>query len=268
MRRLAAIAILFMGIPAFAGSYDDFARGIDANNRGRPEAALVHFTHAIEARDLAGSYQPGAYLGRARAYLSTGRCKEAANDLSDAIRLKPDYIDAFSLRADARHCLGDDAAALKDADAAIRLKPAAGYFFMRARLYWLSGQYADAHEDAMRAAASDPANGYFVLWAAMTALRTGHFNAPVFDRLAAASETGWPRPLIDLYAGRTGPADVRRAAGGDTALTCEADFYIGQWQAARGERQKARDLFQRAANECPHSFIAKDGARHELERTS
>ena len=51
-------------------------------------------------------------------------------------------------------------------------------------------------------------------------------------------------------------------------MRCEADFYIGQWYAARGEHAEARGLFERAAAQCPHDFIAFDAARRELARTS
>jgi tetratricopeptide (TPR) repeat protein len=268
MRRRAAIAILLFCVPACAGSYSEFARGIDANNRGEADSALAHFSQAIAGRDLNRSYLPGAYLGRARAELSRSRCAEAVSDLSEAIRLKPDFVDAYALRADANHCLNRDQAALKDADAAIRLKPAAGYYFTRTRLYWAHGEYVKAHGDAMRAAAGDPGNGYIVLWAAMTALRIGRFDPARFDKLAAGSASDWPRPLIDLYAGRIAPAEVRRAADGNAERGCEADFYIGAWHAARGEKAVARSLYERAVAGCPRDFIAFDGARRELKQTS
>lgn len=171
MRRLWAIVFLCFGSAAMAGSYDAFSRGIDATNRGDSDTAITAFTVAISAGDLAPSYLPSAYLGRARALLVRNRCAPALSDLNEAIRLRPAFVDAYSLRAGANHCLKRDSAALADADTAIHLKPAAGYFFVRSRIYWDLGRFNEARADAERAAASDPANGYFARWAMTTAER-------------------------------------------------------------------------------------------------
>jgi lipoprotein NlpI len=265
MRRLYAIAVLLLCGPAFASSYDDFSRGIDANNHGDAEAAIGYFSRSIVGGDLAPSYLPSAHLGRARAYLRDRRCNFAYADLTDAIRLRPDFVDAYSLRAEANQCLERDDAALADANAAIRLRPAAGYYFTRSRLLWNRGNFSDARADADRAAAGDPRNAYFVLWTAVTALRTGGLEPARFNALAASSGGGWPRPLIELFAGRASPQDAWRAAI-NSDQKCEANFYIGQWQLARGDRFSARALFQTAAAQCPRDYIAFDAAQRELRR--
>jgi rhomboid protease GluP len=130
---------------------------------------------------------------------------------------------------------------------------------------WNQGSFADARADADRAATGDPGNSYFVLWTAVTALRTGGLELVRFNELAASSGGGWPRPLIELFAGRATPQDVWRAAS-DGDQKCEADFYIGQWQLARGDRTAARALFQTATAQCPRDYIAFDAAQRELKR--
>ncbi len=265
MWRLVAIAALFCFCPALASTYDDFARGIDATNHGNANAAIVYFTYAIDDGGLAPSYLPSAHVGRARAYLRNRDCKLAYADLTDAIRLRPDLVDAYSLRAEANHCLHRDDAALADATAAIRIRPAAGYFFMRSRLLWNFGDFSAARADANRAVVSDPRNAYFILWSAVTALHTGGIDAAHFESLATSVGKNWPRPLIALFAGQIKPQEVWRLAanGGEE---CEADFYIGQWRLARGERAKAKNLFKTAVAQCPHDYVAFDAARHELKR--
>lgn len=265
MRRLFAITFVVLICPALASTYDDFARGIDANNHGDADAAITYFTRSIDGGDLAASYLPSAHLGRARAYLHNRRCNLAYADLTDAIALRSDFVDAYSLRAEANHCLDRDDAALADATAAIRIRPAAGYFFTRARLLWNRGDFSAAHADADRAASSDPGNAYFVLWSAVTALRTGGADPVRLEDLAGSSGNGWPRPLIDLFAGQINPQDVRHAAA-NPAQKCEADFYVGQWLLARGDRGTAKGLFQTAVAQCPRDYIAFDAAQRELKR--
>ena len=259
MRRLA-LALVLIATPALATSYDDFSRGIDANNRGDADGAIQAFTLSIAGGDLAPSYLPSAHFGRARALLHERRCDMAYADLSDAIRLRPDFVDAYSLRADVDACLDHDDAALADATAAIRLKPAAGYYFTRARLLWDMGRVDAARADVEAASAGDPGNAYFLLWQAMIALRTGD-AAPPQD----APATGWPAPLIDLFAGRASPPDVMRATTNPNEK-CEADFYVGEWRLARGDTGGGRKLIAAAAAECPRDYIAFDAARRELRR--
>lgn len=265
MRRLYAIAVLLLCGPAFASSYDDFSRGLDANNHGDSEAAIAYFSRSIDGGDLAPSYVPSAHLGRARAYLHNRRCNFAYADLTEAIGLRPDFVDAYSLRAEANQCLEHDDDALADATAAIKLRPAAGYFFTRSRLQWNRGSFSDARADADRAVAGDPRNAYFILWTAVTALRSGGIDAARFNTLAANGGGEWPRPLIELFAGRASPQDVWRAAT-NPDQKCEADFYVGQWQLARGDRTSARVLFQTATAQCPRDYIAFDAAQRELKR--
>lgn len=262
--RSLILAILVCTAPAFAGAYDDFGRGIDANNRGNPSAAERYFTAALLQGDLAPAYRPMAHLGRARAFLHDRHCHEAEDDLSDALKLKPDYVDAYNLRAETNHCLEHENAALADATAAIRLKPAAGYFYTRSRLYWHRSDFEDAHEDAIRALIADPGNSYFVLWNAVTGMRTGQ---PVRAELEAAEDTGgWPFPIIRLFLGKVSAEDVIRAADDRSDKLCEADFYIGQWRLAQGRDDEARTLFVRAQNECPRDFVAFEAATSELKR--
>ena len=265
MRRLIAIALLSICAPAFASTYDDFSRGIDANNHGDSDAAITFFTRSIAGGDLAPSYLPSAHLGRARALLHNRNCTVAFADLSDAITLRPDFVDAYSLRAEADQCLERDDAALADATAAIRLRPAAGYYFTRARLLWGKGDFEQARADASLAVAGDPGNAYFLLWQAVTAQRAGAHDPGRFAQQTGPL-AGWPKPLLDLYAGHASPQDVWRAASRNPNLKCEADFYVGEWQLARGDVLTAKKLFQTAAAECPREYIASDAARRELNR--
>lgn len=265
MRHILAIAAIFFIGPAFASTYEDFSRGIDANNRGDADAAIQFFTRSIDGGGLAPSYLPSAHFGRARALLHNGRCTFAYADLTDAIKMRPDFVDAYSLRAEANQCLERDDAALTDATAAIHLRPAAGYYFTRAHLLWNAGNFHEAQADLDLAIARDPGNGYILLWHALTAQRVGTHDQTWFVRQGAGI-SGWPGPLLDLYAGRASPDDVQRIASRNPNQKCEADFYIGEWQLSRGNAAGATGLLRAAEAECPHDYIAFDAARRELRR--
>ena len=64
---------------------------------------------------------------------------------------------------------------------------------------------------------------------------------------------------------------MRKAALSADPLTergqrCEADFYIAEWRLLGQDKEAARQLFERAAGECPHSFIEYEMAPVELKR--
>ncbi|GAA0583276.1 hypothetical protein [Rhizomicrobium electricum] len=264
MGRLAIIGFVAFAAAAHAGGYDDFSAGIDANNRGAAGVAAMHFTRAITAGDLPASYLPAAYVGRARAALRQEQCAEAVRDLDAAIVRKHDFADAYSLRAEAHVCLGQDGAAFADADAAVRLRPAAGYLFTRSRLNWNRGAFAEAHADAETAATRDPGNAYFRLWSAVTA--TALARPKSIDGAGTATIGDWPGPLLDLFGGRIAPEAVWQAAANDKGRACEAAFYIGAWNQAQGRPQLAKNLYARAAANCPRNYVAFDAARRALKR--
>ena len=277
MRKNKILAVIFVlavaSIPALAGGYDSFSRGVDANNIGEDDVAIASFSDAISAGDLAPSYLPSALAGRARAYLQKERCVPAAADLDQAIALKPDYVDAYVLRANARACLSGPAAALKDITAAINLRPAAPFYFQRARLLWGVGDFPHAATDAAQATAIDPRNPYILLWTGIVEDRMGRLDRDKLSRGAASfNAQEWPTPLLGLYSGAATPDDVYRAValGNSTKAMnerrCEADFYVGEWQLTRRNAAAAAELFKTAIRECPHDFIAFEGARQELTR--
>jgi len=276
-RILAAAALFAVGAnSALAAGYDDFSRGVNANNRGDADSAISAFSAALAAGDLAPGYVPNAHFGRARAYLQKNKCADALSDLDETIRLKADNVDAYVMRGAANDCLNKPDAALADFNAAIGLRPSAVLYESLARVQWNYGLFPQAAgnftQAAKLAAKNNPHGPYTLLWYGMSADRVG-----TLDRTAFAADVSkldvddWPRPILDFYSGKTAVDKVyREAARGDaqTAINqrCEADFYIGEWQLARKNEAAAKPLLQQAVNECPHNFFEYFAAQVELKR--
>ena len=278
MRRGLAVALLIAACTgtAFSAAYDDFSRGISANNIGNSELAISSFTAALTAGDLAPAYVPNAYVGRARGYLRTNKCAEALSDLDQVIALKADTADTYLLRAGTNACLGKSDAAQADFDVVIRLRPVAANYEAYARFLWdgaLFPKAAENYAQAVKLASNDsPHKPYLVLWYAMSADRAGTLDqATLTDAESRLDGSDWPAPLLDLYRGKmTADKAALKAASRDVEIAgnqkCEADFYIGEWQLARKSEDAGKVLLQQAVSECPHNFFEYFAAQVELKR--
>ena len=96
-----------------------FYRGNDKYESGDYKGAIADYTQAIR---LKPDYVE-AYCNRGAAKDNLGQHLAAIADYDTAIRLKPDYVKAYYNRGDAKDDLGQHLAAIADYDAAIRLKP-------------------------------------------------------------------------------------------------------------------------------------------------
>jgi lipoprotein NlpI len=276
--RAFAVTLLFsIGAgSALAAGYDDFSRGVNANNRGDADTAIPAFTAALAAGDLAPGYIPNAHFGRARAYLQKDKCADALADLDEVIKLKVDNVDAYLLRGAANACMNKRDAALADFNAAIGLHPSAALYEAVARNQWNYGyfpQAAEGYAQAAKLAAKDsPHRPFTLLWYAMSADRAGTLDQVKFAAdVSKLDVDDWPAPLLDLYRGKMSVDKVYHEAASRDAQTatnqkCEADFYIGEWQLARKDDASAKRLLQQAVSECPHNFIEYFAAQLELKR--
>jgi serine/threonine protein kinase/tetratricopeptide (TPR) repeat protein len=124
-------------------------------NQARSEAdadqndkAVADYTDAIR---LKPDYAE-AYNGRGQAYFKLKQFDKAISDYSDAIRIKPDFAEAYSNRAFAYTRLGQFDKALADCNEAIRIKPDfAEAYKNRANPHNSLQQYEDALNDCNEA---------------------------------------------------------------------------------------------------------------------
>jgi lipoprotein NlpI len=268
--------LLALGVgPAVAAAYDDYADGLSALFLGDADRAVASFTTALKAGDLNANLVPVAYFNRARAYLDKGSCAAAAADLTSAIKLRPDYLDAYERRVAANRCVGDLASADSDCVKLITLKPDTSNYFTCGQVLWQEGNYSGAADDLAKSLALHPAEAhapYVVLWLAIARLRGGAFDAEAMARdISSVDVDGWPAPIFDLYLGKTQPEDVRHAAEtGDVSAVngrrCQTNFYTAEWWLARHNSDAAKPLLVDARANCPHEFMEYFAASAELMR--
>jgi lipoprotein NlpI len=262
-----ALAGAFAGA-AQASGYDDYMRGVEAMRVSASDLAIEAFTQALGDGDLAAAYVPVAHFDRAALYLGKGQCATALADLDEALKLKPDYLDAYRMRAGALQCLDRRDDAIADLTAALAQSKDPEIYRQRGRLHWDDGQFAAAADDFAAAAALDRKAAYAVLWYAISAARAGSLDQAKLADMAGALGDDWPYALLDYFRGKATADDVYKQAAGDAAggRKCEADFYIAEWQLTHDAAASAKDLLQQAQKECPKNFVEYGAAQIELRR--
>ncbi len=82
---------------------------------------------------------------------------------------------------------------------------------------------------------------------------------------------GWPLPVADLVLGAVTPEGTLKAASiGDARAvaiqTCEADFYVGLWHEAHGDKPGAVRLLSSLPENCPANVFEGSAVVAELKR--
>ncbi len=148
-------ALWTAGSPAYADDVDDCSAG-------NAQEIISGCTHLIETGQIDGIPITSrnlafAYSNRGQAYHENGHYNRALRDLTEAIRLDPDYHVAHTARGNAYARSGEYELAIGDHSEAIRLAPQNGTaYFNRGLVHFLYESFADAVLDFKRAVVLEP----------------------------------------------------------------------------------------------------------------
>lgn len=235
------------------------------------------------ARDgaaLAARYpeDPRALMFRAEADVLARHPDEAARDVERALaaaeRLNPSGTAAFGYAAHVQ--LGGRFMQAGDLDGAIAQYTAAlkyrtddvVAFRQRGIAEFYDGRAEAALTDLDAAVRLTPIDPYAALWDHIVAVRDWRSDRRSVLQVALDGPR-WPAPVLKFFLDAI-DADALGAAAADPDATvagehlCEADFYRGERRAMTGDGAGARPTLQKAAAECPHSFIESLAALSEL----
>jgi tetratricopeptide (TPR) repeat protein len=251
-------------------------RYVDAyNSRGNSYYEKKDYDRAIADYDQAIALNPSfafAYNNRGNAYYEKGDYERAIANYDQVIRLNPNYADAYVKRTVAV-IKGNVVRAMAEHDEAIRQQPGNAYlYFFRGFIRLYADSAGAAIDDLAAAVRLAPSLHYAAIWLYVARTRAGQDAvAELADHAGKLDRTTWPWPVVALFLGSSNPDDVRLAARSadnpDTRRNqiCDADFYIGVHQQAKGARGDAQRSWQSVAEGC--SNIAPGYlARLELER--
>ena len=210
---------------------------------------------------------PILLAARAQVDLDARDVDKARADIAAAQSASPNEPSVWRVKAAVMLYLIDLDGALEALNASLEIKPDdPGALFTRGRVWFYKGEMTKAASDFERSAAGQPTFLYPDIWRFLARARMRDDGR--VELAATASKTDeakWPRPVAKLLLGQLTAAQTRAAAANDDQR-CEADFYAGSLEIARGDAPTGRALLQKAADECPPEFIEWEGARAELVR--
>jgi PQQ-dependent catabolism-associated CXXCW motif protein len=231
---------------------------------------------AIQDYDSAIAIDPkygDAYKNRGACYAEKEDYEKAISDLTQAIALNPGNIDLLIERGvmylrkrDYHHAIQETTEALS------RQATNVSALWVRARAKLYSDAADQAVNDLQKALKVQPNTPVFTMWLHLARLRSGQDDAEELTANAKELDrTRWPWPIIGLFLGTGTPEAVMSTvesadASVRQARACQAAFFVGIHQAAKGLKDAARDLFQAAVKNCLRTAAEFPAAKEELSR--
>lgn len=250
-----------------------YYRGLAWYAKGDLDRAIADYGDAIRIHPK----NARTYYNRGNAWMAKGDNDRAIADYSESLRINPRNAAANEHRASAWLAKGEFDRAGADYNEAIRLSPRNAQALQnRGRLHFHRGDFAaaaTAFEETLRV---DPRSAYawILRYLAQGRERGDAFaRKSLIDGAPAVDPKAWPAPLLELFAGRSTPEAVFRAAEHPDGKTrrgqlCEAAFYLGEHALIVNQPAQARSLLETAARDCPTDFYEFADAALELKRLS
>ena len=231
--------------------------------QGKLDDALKYYDMGLEAMPDVLDF----HVLRSQAYRLQGQYEKASDEAELAIGRNRRYAEAYLARAQVEDDSGSTEAAMADFDRAHDMDSSdLKISLYRGIAQWMRGRYVDAAESFRGGT-----EAYMLIWRFLANAKLAGNGAKSSEDAKKFSETVWPAPIVQMIAGTVQPGAVLAVATNSVgydriAKTCEADFYVGEWQVLHGQTAAGKALMDHAANECPLGFAERSGARVEMGR--
>jgi len=235
------------------------------------QALLPEAIADILAVPMDGPYDYDGRVSRGMLLDNAGAYREAQREFIEAIRLKPREADAYASRGISYFAAGNFEDAVENFDMAIDLEPLnSNAYYGRGRANFYLGRNGAAIKDIKKSLSLDPSYMYPALWLYIVHTKAGHPSQQILHDHAKNFVEAWPRPIVDFFTGKIDQEALFNAAADITPATekeqrCEAYYYLGAAQFARGEQQ-SKVALEKAADICPRSFVEYSAALHNLSQ--
>ena len=232
------------------------ARGNAYLGERKPEAALADYEQVLKLKPETVQ----ALSLKAEALSMMGRHKQAVDAFSKVLEKQPKDTEALSGRAIASMARGKVDAANADWRQQLKLLPARQPA-ARACVALRLADYAQALPELEQAVARQPGDPYWTLYRHIARRRLGQPE----EGTSASTGEAWPAPLIALLEGRS-PADGILTHATTPGRRSEALFLLAAVAAGKGDAPEAQAYWKEIVSIGIVDLIEYAAARNELAR--
>lgn len=239
------------------------------------EVVLTRLNDIIQRADVSDEQRAELYYERGLKYDSVGLRYMARVDFNQALRLKPNFADAYNFLGIHFTQVKEFQYAYDAFDSAIDIAPEHEYaYFNRGIALYYGERPKLALEDLSYFYNKKRDDVFRILWLYITEVKIDETQAFInlTERSQHVSDVVWVKNLLDLYKGTINQkqflALLPQGLKDDKALTerlCEAYFYLGKYNLMKGFNKDAASFFKLALSTNVYEYVEHRYAKLELD---
>ncbi len=231
-------------------------------------------TKSINSNSLNPTDLADAMRERAGVLVLIGRFDDALKDVEAVLKTRTTDADALTTRANIHSLSGKLPRAIDDYNRAIRLGAGQDAYYRRGIAHFYSGNVDAAADDFARSAKerSGLDGLYPRIWQAWTLRKLGKpFPDELKSNVTAIKSDLWPMSAMKLAMAASDPVSMLQSLkslkGEERELALsEAYFYAGQEYMLRGDKAKAKEMFEACVKIGAIHYIEHNAALLELSK--
>jgi lipoprotein NlpI len=241
----------------------------------KSEIAIARLTDVIQRAEITDAQRAELYYDRGVVYDSVGLRSLARLDFNRALRLKPDFVDAYNFLGIHFTQLQEFNQAYEAFDSAIDLAPEHEYAYLNRGIALYYGGRAELSIDDFSTFQQRKSNDpYRILWMYLAESAANNLDAQTSLKLAAeqVEESVWAKNIIELYLGEITEqkfiSQLSIGVNSNKALSerlCEAYFYLGKYYQLKDNNELAANFFKLALSTNVYEFVEHRYAKLELD---
>jgi lipoprotein NlpI len=241
----------------------------------KSEIAIARLTDVIQRAEITDAQRAELYYDRGVVYDSVGLRSLARLDFNRALRLKPDFVDAYNFLGIHFTQLQEFNQAYEAFDSAIDLAPEHEYAYLNRGIALYYGGRAELSIDDFSTFQQRKSNDpYRILWMYLAESAANNLDAQTSLKLAAdqVEESVWAKNIIELYLGEITEQEfisqLSIGVNSNKALSerlCEAYFYLGKYYQLKDNNELAANFFKLALSTNVYEFVEHRYAKLELD---
>ena len=241
----------------------------------KSEVALARLTEVIQRAEITDEQRAQLFYDRGVVYDSVGLRSLARLDFNRAIRLKPNFVDAYNFLGIHYTQLQEFGQAYEAFDSALELAPEHEYAYLNRGIALYYGERAGLAVNDLdifyQFKKNDP---YRILWLYLIEKEVDSVKAleKLKERTINISDDVWAKSIIHLYSGKIDQqtflqnitVNVRSNKEFSERL-CEAYFYLGKLSLMNGEKRSAANFYKLSLSTNVYEFVEHRYAKLELD---